>query len=315
MNLLILEQRAEEYARLLDSKFQGLTVYVANREEEAEPLIENMDILVTIRVSDELIRKAVRLQWIHALTTGVDYIINLPSLRKEVILTSTRGIHGPQVSEIAFLFLLALNRDLPEVIRNQDRRIWRRWPGKLLWRKSVGILGVGVIGQEIARKCKAFGMTVYGISRTPKQLDWVDYFYGPEDLLQVIGKVDYFIIVAPHTPQTRKMIGARELSAMKPTAFLINLGRGEIVDEEALIRALTSGQIAGAALDTYWEEPLPQDHPFWTMKNVIVSPHVSGMSDIYPEQALEILEENLRRFLRGERKNLLNLIEERQNLL
>ncbi|MBM4276528.1 MAG: D-2-hydroxyacid dehydrogenase [Deltaproteobacteria bacterium] len=308
MNLLILEQRAEDYRKALNSKFPGVVIQAATKEEEVGKFIEQADILVTIRVSDDLIRRATKLQWIHALTTGVDYIVNLPSLRKGVILTSTRGIHGPQVSEMAFLLMLALNRNLPEVIRNQDRRIWERWPGKLLWKKNVGILGVGVIGEEIARKCKAFGMTVFGISRTKKKIDAVDYFHGPEDLLQIIKKIDYLIIVAPNTPQTRMMIGIKELASMKPTAFLINLGRGEIVDEEALINALKSGQIAGAALDTFWEEPLPQNHPFWEMKNVIVIPHVSGMSDIYPEQALGIFEENLRRFLGGERKNLLNLV-------
>jgi D-2-hydroxyacid dehydrogenase (NADP+) len=115
--------------------------------------------------------------------------------------------------------------------------------------------------------------------------------------------------VAPNTPQTEKIIGSKVLSAMKPTAFLLNLGRGELVDEEALASVLKSGKIAGAGLDTYLQEPLPKEHPFWGLKNVIVSPHVAGMSDIYVEQALSILEENLRRYVKGERRNLLNFIE------
>lgn len=309
MNLLILEQRAEDYKSVLSPKFPGVVIHAATREEEVGKFIKQTDILLTIRISDDLIKKALKLQWIQSLITGVDYIVNLPSLRKEVIITSTRGIHGPQVSEMAFLLMLALSRAFPEVVRNQDKGVWERWPGKLLWKKNVGILGVGVIGEEIARKCKAFGMTVFGISKTKKKIDVLDYSYGPEDLLRALKEVDYFIIVAPNTPQTQKMIGANELSSMKPTAFLINLGRGEIVDEEALISALKSGKIAGAGLDTYLQEPLPQEHPFWGMKNVIVSPHVSGMSDIYPQQALPIVEENLRRFLKGESQNLLNLVQ------
>lgn len=309
MNLLILEQRAEDYKSALSPKFPGVVIHAATREEEVGKFIKQTDILLTIRISDDLIKKALKLQWIQSLITGVDYIVNLPSLRKEVIITSTRGIHGPQVSEMAFLLMLALSRAFPEVVRNQDKGVWERWPGKLLWKKNVGILGVGVIGEEIARKCKAFGMTVFGISKTKKKIDVLDYSYGPEDLLRALKEVDYFIIVAPNTPQTQKMIGANELSSMKPTAFLINLGRGEIVDEEALISALKSGKIAGAGLDTYLQEPLPQEHPFWGMKNVIVSPHVSGMSDIYPQQALPIVEENLRRFLKGESQNLLNLVQ------
>jgi len=309
MNLLILEQRAEEYKKALSPKFPEVVIHAAAQEAEVGRFIEQTDILMTIRISDDLIKKASKLKWIHAITTGVDYIVNLPSLRKEVILTSTRGIHGPQVSEMAFLLMLALNRNFPEVVRNQDKGVWERWQGKLLWKKKVGILGVGVIGEEIARKAKAFGMEVFGIDIIKRKLDCIDVFYGPEDMVKVAKEVDYLVIVAPNTPETEKIVDTKVLSAMKPTAFLLNLGRGELVDEEALIRALKSGKIAGAGLDTYLQEPLPKGHPFWGMKNVIVSPHVAGMSDIYVEQALTIFEENLRRFIKGDRRNLLNLVE------
>jgi len=309
MNLLILEERAEDYKKALGPKFAGVVIHGATKEEEVGEFIEQTDILLTIRISNELLKKASRLQWIHALTTGLDYILNLPSLREKVILTSTRGIHGPQVSEMAFLLMLAFNRGFSEVVRNQDRRTWERWPGRLLWKKKVAILGVGVIGEEIARKCKAFEMEVFGIDIVRRKVQWVDFFYGPEDIVKVAKEIDYFIIVAPYSPQTERLVGLNVLSAMKPTAFLINLGRGEIVDEEALVKMLKSGRIAGAGLDTYCQEPLPKDHPFWGMKNVIVSPHVAGMSDVYVEQALPIFEENLRRFLKGEKGNLLNLIE------
>ena len=309
MNLLILGERAEAYKKALSPKFADLVIHGATKEEEVGEFIEQTDILLTIRISNELLKKASRLQWIHALTTGLDYILNLPSLREKVILTSTRGIHGPQVSEMAFLLMLAFNRGFSEVVRNQDRRTWERWPGRLLWKKKVAILGVGVIGEEIARKCKAFEMEVFGIDIVRRKVQWVDFFYGPEDIVKVAKEIDYFIIVAPYSPQTERLVGLNVLSAMKPTAFLINLGRGEIVDEEALVKMLKSGRIAGAGLDTYCQEPLPKDHPFWGMKNVIVSPHVAGMSDVYVEQALPIFEENLRRFLKGEKGNLLNLIE------
>ena len=309
MHLLILNQSADAYKKALAPKFPELSIHAVAKEEEIGNFIEKMDILLTIRISDNLIKKASRLKWIQALTTGVDYIIHLPSLRKEVLITSARGIHGPQMSEMALLLMLALNRNFPQIIRNQDQRVWERWPGKLLYQKKVGILGVGVIGEEIARKCKAFGMTVFGIDIVKRKVDAVDYFYGPEELLQVIQEVDYFIIVAPNTPQTQKLVGVKVFSSMKPTAFLISIGRGEIVDEEALIHALKTGQIAGAALDTFWTEPLPKDHPLWEIKNVIITPHVGGLSDIYVEQVLPIFEENLRRFLQGERRNLINLVE------
>ena len=308
MNLLILEQRAEAYKKALSPKFPEAVIHAAAQEGEVGKFIEETDVLLTIRISDDLLKKASKLKWVHALTTGVDYIVNLPSLRKEVVLTSTRGIHGPQVSEMAFLLMLALNRNFPEVVRNQDKGKWERWPAKLLWKKKVGILGVGVIGEEIARKCKAFGMEVFGIDIIKRKLDCVDAFYGPEDMVKVAKEIDYLVIVAPNTPETEKIVDSKVLSAMKPTAFLLNLGRGEVIDEEALIRVLQAGKIAGAGLDTYWQEPLPQGHPFWGMKNVIVSPHVAGMSDIYVEQALTIFEENLRRFIKGEKQNLLNVV-------
>jgi len=309
MNLLILEQLANEYKKALQSNFPELTIHAARKEEEVGDFVEKTDILLAIRVSDDLIRRASNLEWIQVLITGVDYFINLPSLRKEVLVTSTRGMHGPQMSEIAFLFMLALSRNFPQMIRNQDQRTWERWPGKLLYQKKVGILGLGMIGEEIARKCKAFGMTVFGIARTKKKTDAVDYFYGPEELIRVLQEVDFFIIVVPFTPQTEKMVGAKALAAMKPTAFLINIGRGQVVDEEALIEALNSGKIAGAAIDTFQNEPLPQNHPFWGMKNVIITPHVGGMSDTYVKQALPTIEENLRRFLKGERQTLINLVD------
>ena len=309
MNLLVLNELAEDYRKKLEKEFPEASVHSARTEAEVGDFIERADILLTVRISDSLLKKASKLRWIHTITTGVDYIVNLPSLKKEVLISCSRGIHVPQMSEFALLLMLALNRNLPQFIRNQDKRVWERWPTRLLYQKKVGILGIGVIGEEIARKCKAFGMTVFGIDAVKRKVDFVDYFHGPEDLLRVVPELDYFIIVVPNIPQTRKMITAEVLSSMKPTAFLINLGRGEVVDEEALIRLLETGRIAGAALDTFWAEPLPDDHPFWKMKNVIMTPHVGGMCEICVDQVLGIFEENLRRFLKGERRNLINFIQ------
>jgi len=308
MNLLIIEQRAEEYKRVLQPKFPEVSIHAAKEEDEIGDFIEKMDILLTFRISNELIQRASKLQWIQSLATGVDYIMNLPSLRKQVVVTSTRGIHGPQMSEMAFLLMLSLSRNFPQMVRNQDQGVWERWPAKLLYQKKVGILGMGIIGEEIAKKAKVFGMSVYGIDIIRRKIEALDYFYGPEDILKVAAVVDYFIIVAPYTDQTYQIVNERVFLAMKPTAFLINIGRGELIDEEALIKALRSKKIAGAASDVFCQEPLPSDHPFWKMKNVIITPHVGGMSDIYIEQSLTIFEENLRRYLRGERENLINLV-------
>jgi len=308
MNLLILDQDAKVYERKLSSKFPQVVMRTAMNEDGIGDFIEKTDILLAFKISDELMKRAKNLKWIQSLATGVDYLVNLPSLRKEVLITSTRGIHGPQMSEIAFLHMLALNRNYPQVVRNQDREEWERWPGKLLFHKKIAIFGVGTIGEELARKCKAFSMTVYGIDIIKRKLDVVDYFYGPEEIHKVAAEVDYFIVVAPYTPQTKNIVDRKVLSSMKPTAFFINIGRGELVDEKALIDVLNSGKIAGAALDVFCQEPLPKGHPFWKTKNLNITPHVGGMSDIYVDQALSVFEENLQRFLSGERQNLINLI-------
>ncbi len=308
MNLLILEQLAEEYKRLLKPKFPEVNVHAAKNEGEIGDFIEKANILLAFRISDGFLKRATQLQWIQSLATGVDYILNLPSLRKEILLTSTRGIHGPQMSELAFLLMLALNRNFPQNVRNQDQGLWDRWPSKLLYQKKVGIFGIGTIGEEIARKCKAFKMEVYGIDIIKRAVGAVDHFFGPQDILKVAREVDYLILVAPKTPETENIIGKDVLSSMKSTAYLISIARGELVDEDALIDALKSGKIAGAALDAFMQEPLPANHPFWKMKNVIVTPHIGGMSDIYVQQALSIFEENLRRFLKGERETLVNVV-------
>jgi phosphoglycerate dehydrogenase-like enzyme len=309
MNVLILDSLAEEYRKGLEPEFPDLVIRACKTENEVGDFIEKTRILLTFNISDELIRKAVTLEWIQALGTGVDSILGLSSRPKSVLLTSTRGIHGPQMSELAILLMLALTRRFPETVRNQDKAVWDRWPSELLWQKKAGILGLGAVGEEIARKCKAFGMTVYGVNRSKKQVDAVDRFFGLDGLLIVAREVDFFIVVVPLTPETRGMVGAEVISAMKPSAFLLNLARGPVVDEQALIYALESRTIAGAALDVFNEEPLPQNHPFWKMKNVIVTPHIGGTSPFYAGQVLPIFKENLRRYLRGERHTLINRVD------
>lgn len=308
-NLLILDSLAEDYKKELESEFPDVIIRPCKTESEVGDFIGEARILLTFSISDELIRKAVNLDWIQALGTGVDAILDLPSLPKGILITSTRGIHGPQMSELAVLLMLALTRRFPDMVRNQDNAVWNRWQGELLLHKKAGILGLGAVGEEIARKCKAFGMTVYGVNRSKKQVEAVDRFFGLDGLLAVAREVDYFIVVVPLTPETRGMVGTEVISTMKRSAFLLNLARGPVIDEKALIHALESGTIAGAALDVFNEEPLPQSHPLWKMKNVIVTPHIGGTSTSYVTQALSVFRENLRRFLNGERLTLINVVE------
>lgn len=312
MNVLILgkEQNAHEFKRFLMADFPEVNFFSAREEDEVGDFIEKADILVCLRISDALLARARNLKWIQSMITGTNYIEELPSFRarKEIILTSSRGIHGPQMSELTIMLMIALNRQFPRVVRNQDRRVWERWPPTLLYRKTVGILGVGVIGESFARKCRAFEMTVIGVGQTKRTAEGVDEFYTYDELPQVAAKVDYLVSFLPATVDKRTMLNADIFSRMKPTAFFLNLGRGEVVDEDALLQALKERRIAGAALDVFCQEPLPADHPFWGLDNVILTPHVGGLSDIYVQQSVEIIRENLKRYLRGERNNLLNLV-------
>ena len=309
MNVLVLDKLANGYKQAISEKFPELVIHAATNEEEVGEFIDRADVLMCARISDGLMQKASKLKWIQAVTTGTDYITRLPSLKKDVMITTTRGIHAPQVSEMVILLMLALNRDLSEVVRNQDKALWVSRPSKLLWKKKAGILGIGVIGEEVARKCKVFGMEVFGMDIVKRNVEWIDHFYGPQDIAEVARQVDFLILVAPHTPETNNIVGPKVLAAMKPTAFLVNLARGELIDDEALISALNAGKIAGAGLDVYRQEPLPSDHPFWGMKNVMVIPHMGGPSDVYVEQAMAVIGENLRRYISGERKNMINMIE------
>ena len=314
VSLLILLDHPEpvrkQYYDGIRAKFPALTLNMVDHHSKVGPHIASAQVLLTYGMSmaDHVLREATHLRWIHALTTGTDGIDNLPSLRPEVLLTSTRGIHGAPMSEAALMAMLALNRDFPRAIRNHERRAWERWPAKLLEGKTVGIFGVGLIGAALAPKCKALGMTVVGVDPIRRSVPGVDRMVVWDRVMQVIGELDFVVLFVPSSPSTRGIINLELLAAMKPTAYLINLGRGDVLDDEALIRILTEGRIAGAALDVFREEPLPRDHPFWALENIIITPHLGGAFDEYPGRALPVILENMRRFLAGDTDNMINLV-------
>ena len=309
-NLLIIEALAERYQKLLEPKFPDLSIHTAPRAAEVGEIIRETHAIFAMShaVGDDLVRKAPRLEWIQSLISGTDPLLALKNLKEDVRITNARGIHGPQMAEMAFLHMLSLARNYPRMGRNQDRRIWERWPQPLLYQKTVGIVGVGAIAEELALKCQAFNMKVLGISNTKRAVAGIDCIYRREELPQAAAEVDFLIVLVPYSAETDKIINAKVLAAMKPSAFLINLARGPVLDEDALVEALKARKIAGAGLDVFVKEPLPEDHPFWGLENLMITPHVGGMSDIYPEQVLPILETNLRHFLKGERGKMINIV-------
>lgn len=314
INLLLLAELTpavrEIYASSLRSEFPQLQVWTAANRDEAFQHIGAADVLLTFTpmMSDAVLQAAPRLKWIQALGTGVDNLIDLPSLRPDVIVTNMRGIHGAPVAEAALSSMLALSRGLPEFVRNQDRAHWRRWPARLLNGKRVGILGIGIIAETLAPICKAFGMEVLGFSSEPRAVPGFDAIHRRSDLRLMARQLDYLVLLAPLSDATRNIIDAQMLAAMKPSALLINLARGGLIDEGALVEALNKGTISGAALDVFNEEPLPSDNPLWGLKNVLISTHQGGFCDVYPRLALPVISKNLQLFLDGRTNQMVNRI-------
>ena len=299
-----------KYYDHLRAKFPELTVNMVDHHSKVGPYIETADILVSfgVQLADHVYKEGRNLKWIQALGTGVDGITDQPSLRGDVLVTNMHGLHGDSMPESAILSMLAFARNLPRSLRNQGRRKWERFPTGLLKGKTVGILGVGAIAESLAPRCKTFGMTVVGITSAKREVAGIDRMFPRDELVQAVKDVDFLVVLTPYTPETRGILGAKVFAAMKPRSFLVNLARGGVVDEDALLEALRQGRIAGAALDVFAVEPLPEDHPFWGMENVIVTPHLGGFHDQYAEQALPTVEENLRRFLAGDFDNMINVV-------
>jgi len=313
-NLLILlampEQVRHQYRDRLQTRFPELAISVVDHHSKVGPYIAGTDALLTFApmLSGQVLESAARLRWVQALGTGVDNLTDQPALRKDVIVTNVHGIHGPPVSEAAIASMLALARDLPRALRAQSNREWARFPAKLLHDKTVGIFGVGAIAAELASKCKVFGMRVIGVSSAPRSVAGFDRMHGRDELLNVIGEFDFFVLLTPLTAKTRNSIDAKVLAAMKPSSFLVNLARGGVVEEAALVEALKAGRLAGAALDVFVQEPLPADHPFWSMPNVIITTHQGGFCDVYVDHALPTVETNMRCFLKGDFAGMINVV-------
>lgn len=271
-------------------------------------LAPQAEVMVGWNVPREAVQRAPKLRWIHSTAAGVDQLLYPEILEREIVITSSSGIHQPLVEHV-FAMLLGLTRRLHVAIRNQAQRRWERSQavGDEIRGKTMGVLGLGHIGAEIAEKAQVFSMRVIGTKRTPAAVAGVDSVYSPEGLAEVLRESDAVVVALPLTTETRGLIGERELRTMKPTAILINIGRGPIVQERALIRALQERWIGGAGLDVFEREPLPADSPLWGMEHVIVTPHVSGTSPGYMDAAVPLLCDNLRRYLDG--TPMLNLVD------
>jgi len=271
--------------------------------------------------------KAPHLKWVQLHSAGIDHLSNHPILSSDILLTTTSGIHAVPMGEFAIMMMLALARHVPKMGKLQDRGEWPT-TGKGILRgselrdKTFGVIGYGSIGREAARIAKqGFKMRVLAMTRTGKKEDGgyvekdvgdphgnlPDAWYGSQQLIELLNQSDFVLITTPLTSQTRNLIGEAELRAMKPNGYIMNVARGEVIDENALVRALKEHWIAGAGLDVFATEPLPATSSLWKLENVLIAPHVSGDTPNYNDRALKLFAENLKRYLNGE--GLFNLVD------
>jgi phosphoglycerate dehydrogenase-like enzyme len=320
IEVLITMQLADELIQKLKDISPRLTInlYPAQKPEEIPSDVwSRSEVLYTNRVIPAL-EQAPKLRWIQFHWAGVDHALDAPILRKPGLFATTlSGAAAPQMAEYVLMMLLALGHHLPDLVAHQKRGEWPRdrWerfvPNELRG-SIVGIVGYGSIGRQIARLLQAFGANVVATKRnamdprdtgyTPEGIgdpdgDYLMRLYPPEALQSMLKECDFVVVTLPKTPVTQNMIGAEEISVLKPTAFLVDVSRGSVVDHNALIPALKEHKIAGAALDVYPEEPLPPDNPLWKLPNVLLTPHISGNTESYNERAMALFAENLLRYI------------------
>ncbi len=297
-------------------------------DEIPADVLASADILYTGALLPE--REAVpHLRWIQSHFAGVEHILSQPLLASDdIILTTASGVHAPTMAEFTFAMMLAFARKIPTMLRYQQKSEWPADRFNLfmpheLRGSTLGIIGYGSIGREVARLAKAFGMEVLATKRDvmhPAAVNeyvqpgtgdpdgtCVERLYPPEATRSMVALCDFVVVAAPLTPETTGSIDAEVIGAMKKSAVLINVARGGVIDEDALIKALQTGQIAGAGLDVFAQEPLPASSPLWKLDNVIISPHISGNTVHYQDSAAEIFIENLERYLSN--RDLLNRVD------
>jgi len=286
------------------------------------------DILFGLRVPDDFVRKIVGLKWIQLLSAGADHALKGALAENSAIaLTTASGIHATPIAEYTIASMLAYAHGFHRLMRAQMRGEWRRGGGFMddvdsLRGKTLGVVGYGSIGRETARIGAALGMEVLALKRNPAERQDFGWnppgvgdpegriprrWYGPGECAAMLAESDYITVTLPGTPHTRGFIGAREIAAMRPGAYIVNIGRGSVIDQAALIRALDEKRIGGAGLDVFEREPLEADSPLWAMENVILTPHMSGAFKDYNTAACRLFSDNLRRFRAAQ--PLLNLVD------
>jgi phosphoglycerate dehydrogenase-like enzyme len=298
---------AEALRGAVRSAFPHREYEVWASEEEFAAGIEEAEVLLVFRPPRGYWGRARRLRLLQAIGAGVDCVLPAPDLPERVRITNASGAHEPEMSEFALALILAVAKRLPLAMAQQRERTWKLFGPRGLSGRTLGVLGLGAIGHAVARRAAALGMRVIGTKRRPEPLVDVDEVHRPAETRRVLAESDVVVVTLPRTPATEGLLDAEAIAAMKPGAQLINVARGGIVDEAALAEALREGRLDGAALDVFEEEPLSPTSPLWDAPNLLITPHVAGLSREYMARAGAIFFENIRRLESGD--PLLNLVD------
>jgi phosphoglycerate dehydrogenase-like enzyme len=302
---------------MLEKQLAGVKAIAGNSVEAFEQAAVDAGVLFNWSGSLALFRNVFgicpNLRWVHSRSVGLERSLFPELVDSPVLLTNGSGVFSASLGEFALAAILYFAKDLRRMIRNQTAGVWEAFDVMSVTGHTVGIIGYGDIGRAIAARVRPLGMTVLALKRhaspTSGTDPLVEQTYSPERRMEMLSRCDYVVVAAPLTSETRGMIGLPEFAAMKPTAVAINVGRGPVINEEALVSALSNGRIKGAALDVFDQEPLPQGHPFYKLENVLVSPHCADHTPDWLDNAMRFFIEQFRRFRKGE--PLLNVVDKK----
>lgn len=303
IHALLWVNEADVYRRALERAGCGARLAIEALRFDQQPSPEQLartELMLARQVPPGLLANMPRLRWIQAITAGVEGWVSLPDLRADVALTCARGTHRVQMPENILGALFHLTKPYAQATLDQRDRRWVRRVSETLAGKTLGILGLGAIGQELARKAQALELRVIGTRRTPEPVNHVDRVYAPEATDVVLAQSDFVLLLLPLTPQTDGFMNARRFRAMRNSAYLLNFGRGALVVDAELVEAVKTKTIAGAVLDVYRKEPLPANHAFWGVEGITVLPHIGGLDTHRDEIVAALFVDNARRFIAGE---------------
>lgn len=301
--ILCIQPLSAEYLERIRLAAPGWQVICLHDRADWLPYVKEAEIIVgwDAAIADLIVRPETKLKWVQAYAAGVDGMPLHAFERNGIVLTTGSGVHAYPISEAIFAMLLSLTREVHLSIRKQLGHHWQQ-SGALgeAHGKTMGLIGLGAIGEETAKIAKAFDMTVLGVRRSAQPSPHVDRIFSPAEMDRVLEASDFVVVTLPLTPETYHFMGKHQFEKMKQGAYFFNVGRGRTTDEAALTAALQSGKLAGAGLDVFEQEPLPVDSPLWKMDNVIVTPHNAGITSQYEMRFIPILLANLHRYVEGE---------------